>query len=127
MALLSVLVVDDDEEFRAWIETAVADLATVIAVATPTEALWKLERMRIDLLVCDLRLATSTTGLDVLAAAKEFWPRVGRILITGHGGEIDCEVSAHAILGKPCDAGALRELLRLVPLLTEVTRSEVLW
>jgi hypothetical protein len=49
------------------------------------------------------------------------------ILVTGYGRELDCEVSAHAIIGKPCDAGALRELLRLVPLLSEVTRSEAIW
>lgn len=127
MALLSVLVVDDDAEFRAWIATALADLAVVHAVATPAEALWALERRRIDLLVCDWRLATSTTGLEVLDAVKDFWPRIGRILVTGYGHEIDCEVSAHAIIGKPCDAGALRELMRLVPLLTEVTRAEALW
>ena len=125
--LLSVLVVDDDAEFRGWIASALADLAVVQTVATPAEALWALERKRVDLLVCDWRLATSTTGLEVLAAAKEFWPRVGRVLVTGYGHEIDCEVSAHAIIGKPCDEGALRELLRLVPLLTEVTRSEALW
>jgi len=125
--MLNVLVVDDDEEFRAWIEEALAPMARVYAVATPAEALWALERTRVDLLMCDWRLATSTTGLEVLAAVKEFWPRIGRILVTGYGSEIDCEVSAHAIIGKPCDAGALRELLRLVPLLTEVTRSEALW
>lgn len=125
--MLNVLVVDDDEAFRAWITSAVADLAVVVAVATPTEALWTLERTPIDLLLCDMRLATSTNGLDVLAAAKEFWPRVGRILVTAYGSEISPNVSAHAILGKPCEAGALRELMRLVPVLMELPRTDELW
>lgn len=125
--LLSVLVVDDDAEFREWIAAALADLAVVYAVATPAEALWRLERRRVDLLVCDWRLATSTSGLELLAAVKDIWPRMGRILVTGYGNELDCDVSAHAIIGKPCDAGALRELLRLVPQLTDVTRAEAMW
>lgn len=125
--MLSVLVLDDDAEFRMWIKRALIDMARVVVAATPAEALWVMERTQVDLIISDMRLATSTTGLDVLAIVKELRPRVGRILVTGYGGEINGEVPAHAIIGKPCDAGTLRELLRLVPLLTETTRAEALW
>ncbi len=124
MVLLSVLVVDDDREFRAWVKSALADMATIIEAATPTEALWSLERQHVDILLCDLRLATPTSGLDVLTTAKELWPGVGRILVTGYGGQLDAEVPAHAIIGKPCEVGTLRELLRLVPVLAEVIRVD---
>lgn len=67
-----------------------------------------------------MRLATSTSGRDVLTAAKELWPGVGRILVAGFGRQVEDEVPADAIIGKPCDAGTLRELLRLVPLLAEM-------
>ena len=124
MALLRVLVVDDDQEFRAWVKRALADVASVVEAATPAEALWTLERDHIDILLCDFRLATSTSGLDVLAAAKELWPGLGRILVTGYGSELDAVVPAHAVIAKPCDVGALRELLRLVPLFVDVIRAD---
>lgn len=117
MATVNVLVVDDDDEFRKSVEEGLADVAHVVGTATPIEALWAMERARFDVLLCDLRLATSTTGLDVLATVKELWPQVGRILITGFGSQIDCDVAAHAMLGKPCDMRSLRSLLRLLPAL----------
>jgi len=124
MVLLSVLVVDDDREFRAWVKSALADMASIVEAATPAEALWALEQDHIDILLCDFRLATSTSGLDVLAAAKDLWPGIGRILVTGYGSELDVEVPAHAIISKPCDVGALRELLRLVPLFVDVIGTD---
>jgi CheY-like chemotaxis protein len=127
MVMLNVLVVDDDEAFRAWVASALADRAVVVDVATPTEALWRLERTSIDVLLCDMRLATTTNGLEVLAAAREFWPKVGRILITGYAAEIGPDVPAHAILGKPCDADTLREVIWLVRALMEQPRSQALW
>lgn len=58
-------------------------------------------------------------GVDVLTTVRDLWPRVGRILVTGFGNALGREgLPAHAIMLKPCDLGAMRELLRMLPILT---------
>jgi DNA-binding NtrC family response regulator len=115
-ATLRVLIVDDDEEFRRALIEALGETAHVAAVATPTEAVWALVRDTFDVLICDLRLATVTSGDDVLEAARTEWPRMVRILVTGHSAHVhDAPHPAHAVLFKPLDLGALRDLLSWLP------------
>jgi DNA-binding NtrC family response regulator len=119
MGTVNILVVDDDAEFRKAVEEGLATVANVVTSATPVEALWTMERKPIDILLCDMMLATTTTGLDVLSTVKELWPRVGRILVTGFGNRVSRDVAAHVTLSKPFDMRSLRDLLRLVPLLVD--------
>lgn len=117
--MLTVLVLDDDQEFRRAMAEALADTAVVIGAATPVEALWELERAPIDILICDLMLAVSVDGVDVLTTVRELHPRVGRILVTGFGSALARnDLPAHAIMLKPCELGALRDLLRMLPIIT---------
>lgn len=115
-ATLRVLVVDDDEQFRASVIDALVAVGEVAAVATPAEAVWALSQARFDVLICDLRLGagTSTSGDDVLEAVRSEWPGVARILVTGDP-TAGREHPAHAVLHKPLDLGALRELLGWLP------------
>jgi DNA-binding NtrC family response regulator len=122
MGTVNILLVDDDVEFRKAVEEGLATVANVVTTATPVEALWTMERTPIDILLCDLFLATSTTGIDVLAAVKELWPRVARVLVTGFGNRVDENV-AHAMLGKPFDMRSLRKLLELLPALADQERA----
>ncbi len=114
-ATLRVLVVDDDEAFRDSLVLALRDTTRVSAVATPTEAVWALSQERYDVLICDLRLATVTSGDDVLEMVRTEWPRVARILVTGGARAHDQPHPAHAVLHKPLDLVALRELLSWLP------------
>jgi DNA-binding NtrC family response regulator len=115
-ATLRVLIVDDDEEFRLLLIDALRATTYVAAVATPAEAVWALSHETYDVLICDLRLATETSGDDVLEAARTEWPRMVRILVTGQSTHVhDGPHSAHAVLFKPLDLGALRDLLSWLP------------
>ncbi len=117
-ATLRVLVVDDDEAFRDSLVLALRDTTHVSAVATPTEAVWALSQEPYDVLICDLRLATVTSGDDVLEMVRTEWPRVARILVTGVARAHDQPHPAHAVLHKPLDLAALRELLSWLPAAT---------
>ncbi|MBZ0238780.1 MAG: response regulator [Deltaproteobacteria bacterium] len=115
-ATLRVLIVDDDEEFRLSLIDALRATTYVAAVATPAEAVWALSQETYDVLICDLQLATDTTGDDVLEAARTEWPRMVRILVTGQSAHVhDAPHPAHAVLFKPLDLGALRDLLSWLP------------
>lgn len=121
-ATLRVLVVDDDEEFRLALIDALRATTYVAAVATPTEAVWALTQETYDVLICDLRLATNTSGDDVLEAARTEWPRMVRILVTGHTAHVhESAHPAHAVLFKPLDLNALRDLLSWLPAVTGAT------
>lgn len=116
VATLRVLIVDDDEEFRRSLVDALRATTHVAAVATPAEAVWALSHETYDVLICDLRLATGTTGDDVLETARTEWPRMVRILVTGQSTRVhDAPHPAHAVLFKPLDLGALRDLLSWLP------------
>lgn len=120
---LRVLIVDDDEEFRRSLVDALQATSHVAAVATPAEAVWALSHETYDVLICDLRLATGTSGDDVLEAARTEWPRMVRILVTGHTTLVhEKPHPAHAVLFKPLDLAALRDLLSWLP---AVASSEV--
>lgn len=113
---LRVLIVDDDADFRSSLVDALRATTHVAAVATPAEAVWALSQETYDVLICDLRLATDTTGDDVLEAARTEWPRMVRILVTGHAAHVhDTPHPAHAVLFKPLDLAALRDLLSWLP------------
>lgn len=115
VATLRVLVVDDDVEFREAIAGALGESTQVSCAATPGEALWMLAHGSFDVLICDLFLSTSANGDDVLEAVRAEWPRIVRILITGHGERLYAAPhAAHAVLAKPCDLDALRDLLTWV-------------
>lgn len=112
---LNVLMVDDDEQFLAYAREGLS--GTVSLARTPLEAMWLLERERFDVVVCDLCLG-SLDGTSLLDEIRERWPTTSRVLITGFGERLireDLFPAAQAVLQKPCDMSALRELLAQLP------------
>jgi two-component system, NtrC family, response regulator HydG len=82
---IKVLVVDDDPAHAE----AVADSLTRVGyectvTTTGAEGMTMLSRDAFEVIVTDLRMKDST-GLDVLAKAKELLPDAEVILVTGHG------------------------------------------
>ncbi len=121
-ATLRVLVVDDDQTFRESMLEALGGTTHVSAVATPAEAVWALSQHAFDVVICDLRLATTANGDDVLETVRTEWPRIVRILVTGFGARLhDDPHPAHAVLYKPLDLSALRDLLSWLPAATAAT------
>jgi putative PEP-CTERM system response regulator len=83
----TVLIVDDDQPLRRQLYWTLADTHRVLEAATRDEAIEQLQRERIDVVICDLRLppdtACNSEGLAVVDAARGSRPSVPVIVITG--------------------------------------------
>lgn len=90
----------------------------VIGVATAREAKVVLEEQRFDMLVCDLALEGSRSGLDVLDFARARYPGIPAVLLTGYATrELGEEVERKRItlLSKPVEVKELMDTIsRLV-------------
>jgi DNA-binding response OmpR family regulator len=72
----------------------------VTAAPNGTEALTLFSRKIFDIVISDLHLRSSLTGIDVLRECQKLRPGTGRILLTA----IDCEVVENVVqeLGALC-------------------------
>ena len=102
----SLLLVDDDEAFRAVMSGELERLGYQVRVAcTGKEALAVLEESSPDVILLDLRLP-DVSGLEVLPLLKEKEVEAEVIMLTGHG-SIDSAIEsvrlgAFDYLSKPC-------------------------
>ncbi|HUH00812.1 MAG TPA: response regulator [Kofleriaceae bacterium] len=113
--LPAVLLVDDDPEFLRELRAQLERLTRDVYVAqSPLEALWLLQHVELDAIVCDLFLGAAD-GLCLLEQLRTERPDVVRVLLTGFGdaaaGHPGLQV-AQAILHKPVSAACLADLLR---------------
>lgn len=110
-----VLLVDDDLEFLAVMkEQLETECEAVFIAQTPLAALWILERVPIDAVVCDLALG-GIDGRYLLDQLRERFPHIARVLITGFGDRLPDDKTfwaAQSVLLKPCDASSLTSVLR---------------
>jgi CheY-like chemotaxis protein len=110
-----VLLVDDDLEFLAAMkEQLEPECAAVFVAQTPLAALWLIERVPIDAVVCDLALG-GIDGRYLLDQLRERFPHIARILVTGFSDRVPDEKTfwaAQSVLLKPCDASSLSSVLR---------------
>jgi two-component system response regulator HydG len=84
-APIKVLVIDDDAAHAEAMADSLARVGYECVVATSgSEGLAMLQRDAFEVIVTDLRMK-DTTGLDVLAKAKEVLPDAEVIVVTGHG------------------------------------------
>ncbi len=115
-----ILVVDDDLEFLLAMRRDLAEATRDVLVAQqPQGALWLLERMPVDVLLCDLDLATSD-GRHLLEFVRLNWPAVARILVTGFGDratDVSTFPAAQAVVLKPLDVSHLIGLIESLPVL----------
>ena len=83
--MLSILVVDDEDEVRSILIMLLEEHGYMVTGATTvTEALQRINEDVYDLIITDLRL-DDMSGIEVLKAAKQTDPTMEVILLTGYG------------------------------------------
>ncbi len=97
----TILVVDDEATVLKLLKTYLTDAGydchTVEDVASAKQQLASRE---FDLLVSDLSMPGGESGLDLIRYAKENYPSVGRVMITGYGSlEIASEILTVGVYG----------------------------
>ena len=81
----TILVVDDDSSVLLTYSMILRHHGyEVIGAATAREAKVVLGERRFDMLVCDLALEGSRSGLDVLDFARSLYPGIPAVLLTGY-------------------------------------------
>lgn len=118
IAGLDILCVDDDEPVRMAIDALLTEMGCKVRVcANRTSALEEVKNKAPDILICDLRLKGSETGIDVV---KQINSAIGRIPTIIVSGETDSE-SIHMVMAagltllhKPLSAQQLKtEILKI--------------
>ena len=85
MGLAPILIVDDESEMRSALCHALTRSAfSVESAAGGTEALLKLKKTSISLVITDLKMP-EMSGMEVLGAAKKIVPGIPVIVITAYG------------------------------------------
>ncbi len=111
-AVRHILLVDDHDATRETLTEVVRDLGhQVSTAANQAEALEKIDDLRFDLVLTDLKLPDGS-GLEVLRKMKQTYPETPVVMITGHA-TIDNAVEAtrlgaYEYLTKPVDLKRLR-------------------
>ena len=109
MRSISVLFVDDEPQVLEGLRDLLRPQRMrweMRFADTPEKALQEMERHPADVVVSDLRHARGLKGATLLALIEAWHPASKRIVLSGHVGT-DGDVRAHAVLAKPCEAGAL--------------------
>ena len=111
----AILVVDDEPSVLLTYSMILRHHGyEVIGVATAREAKVVLEEQRFDMLVCDLALEGSRSGLDVLDFARALYPGIPAILLTGYAtrelGE-EAERKRITLLSKPVEVKVLMDII----------------
>jgi DNA-binding NtrC family response regulator len=112
---LTILVVDDEPSVLLTNSMILRHHGyEVIGVATAREAKVVLEEQRFDMLVCDLALEGSRSGLDVLEFARARYPGIPAVLLTGYAtrelGE-ETERKRITLLSKPIEVKDLMDTI----------------
>jgi DNA-binding NtrC family response regulator len=81
-----ILIVDDDPDTCAFIESLLAAAGrNLVSESDPDEAIARIRREPLDLLISDINLNARRTGLDVLRVFKAEHPAGQAVLISGFG------------------------------------------
>lgn len=81
---LSIVALDDDADFREYLETLLADAGhQVRAVATPPQLYDACEAQLPEVVLLDINMGKDR-GEDVLAELRERWEKLCVIVLTGH-------------------------------------------
>ena len=111
-----ILVVDDDPETCRFMDELLREPEREIETAeTPEQALARLADGRFDLVLSDINLDATLSGLDLLRAFKASDPEVEVVLISAFG---TLETALEAVkagafdfVSKPVDIGQVREVV----------------
>jgi DNA-binding NtrC family response regulator len=111
-----ILVVDDDRETCRFMEELLRQPDRVLEVAdNPSDALARAERGAFHVVVSDINLNASLSGIDLLRAFKRADPKVEVVLMSGFG---TLETAIEAVragafdyISKPVDIGEVKEIV----------------
>lgn len=79
-----ILVIDDEQDIVDFQKSYLTRRGYAVFTATNTkDAIETIKKESVDIVFCDLRLKTDTTGLDILEQAKKIKPEIIFYLITG--------------------------------------------
>lgn len=110
MSVKKVLIVEDEPTIRKTFTLLLQDRYRVIAAETAREALQRCRKVKIDLIITDLRLA-DMNGLDLVARFREAGFQGDVIMISGYPEDIDTQVLLDLSIGyffaKPLDLNEL--------------------
>jgi two-component system, NtrC family, response regulator AtoC len=92
--MASILVVDDEEGIREFVQEVLAsDHHEVTAASNGVEALHELQTRAFDIMITDLKMPGPLDGIDLLRRSKADAPEMEVILLTAHG-TVDTAVEA---------------------------------
>ena len=108
-----ILVVDDDEDFRAYLSTLLSRLGyQPVAARSGAEAMRMLDRHPVALAVCDV-VMPDMDGIELLRAMRDRFPALKVLMIsggltgiTGPIANVTAILGAEAMMTKPLDAKA---------------------
>lgn len=111
----TLLVVDDSQSIRSFVEQALAPDYRVLSAADADEATEVLEKHRVDVLLVD-QWMPGVKGLDFLAQWAGDRPEMARILMSAKLQDEDALVAVqvghvHQCVMKPLERNALRRLV----------------
>ena len=112
-----VLFVDDEPSILAGLGRMLRPLRHEIEsefVGSGAEALSVLSQSAFDIVIADIRMP-AMDGAALLEAVQRAYPHIIRIVLSGHAdasAALRAVPVAHQFLAKPCDAGALREVIK---------------
>jgi DNA-binding NtrC family response regulator len=106
---LKLLFVDDEGEILDFLVLVFRDCDTETALNTES-ALEALRRTRFDVLITDIKMP-GALGLSLIDSARELWPDLPIVVITGHYQQVSAETEAkvHEWILKPFSIEAIRE------------------
>lgn len=122
---MRVLFVDDETRVLEALERVlfeIEDSWETCYVSSGERALTELARQPYDVVVSDLRMA-GVDGVALLKRVAELYPRVVRIVLSGHSDEEDALKMvrvAHQFLAKPCAATTVHEVVARTAQLTQL-------
>ncbi len=109
-----ILVVDDDQEIRLTLRSALSATYSVEEAADGVEAMEKIEQDRVDLVVLDMDMPRMG-GMETLAAIKKVDPRIIVLILTAYSTVPDAvaaiRAGAYNYLAKPIRHGEIRSMV----------------
>src|SRR3954469_5063843 len=112
-----ILVVDDEPNIRSGLRLALEDQSYEVSTAGDVSEAWSLFRRRPhQLVITDLKMPGSLSGLDLVRDIKHGWPETLILVITAHG-TIETAVEAmrrgaQDYIAKPVDLEMLGHQVR---------------
>ncbi len=114
MSIKKVLIVEDEPTIRKTFVALLQDRYRVIAVETAREALTRFRKVKIDLIITDLKLF-DMSGLELIERFREAGYEGDVILISGYPDDVDTQVLLDLSIGyffaKPLDLNELNNAI----------------